>query len=69
MLVSAGCVPVPRQEFGELGVRMIVDAGEDIGDPGLEADVVQLRGDDQGIHGGCPLAAAVGSGEHPGAPS
>jgi hypothetical protein len=41
---------------------VIVDAGEDIGEPGLRIDVVQLRGLDQRVHHGGTLAAAVGRG-------
>lgn len=34
-------------------------AGEDVGEPGLRIDVVELGGDDQAIHERSPLPAAV----------
>jgi hypothetical protein len=34
--------------------------GENIGEPGLQVDVVHFGGDDKGIHGGSPLTAALG---------
>ena len=48
------------------GLRLLGDAGEDIGKPGLGVGVVELRGADQGVHHGRPLAAAIGAGEEPG---
>jgi hypothetical protein len=38
--------PVPRQQFVEAGDRMFGDAGQDIGEPGLRIDVVELCGED-----------------------
>ena len=57
---------MPGEEFGEPRGRMISDAGEDVGKPGLRVDIVELSGGDQGVHGGCPFAAAVGAGNQPG---
>lgn len=49
--------------------RHIGDAGDDVGEPGLRVDVVQLCGADQGIHEGGALPAALGPREEPGLPS
>ena len=48
---------------------MLGDAGEHVGEPGLRVDVVHLRRDDQAVHGGGALAAAIGAGEQPRLPS
>ena len=45
--------------------RMIGDAGEHVGEPGLRIDVVEPCGLDQGVHDGGTLAAAIGAGEQP----
>lgn len=45
---------------------MLGDAAEDVGEPGLGIDIVHLGSDDQAVHGGGTLAAAVGAGEEPG---
>ena len=45
--------------------RMLSDAGEHVGEPGLRIDIVQLAADDEGVHPSGSLAAAVGSGEEP----
>jgi hypothetical protein len=58
--------PVPWQQIGKAALRQVGDAGEDVGEPDLGIDVVHLRGDDQTIHDGRPLAAPVASGEEPG---
>lgn len=42
---------------------MIGNASEDIGEPGLRIDIVELRGLDQGVDDGGTLAAAVGAAE------
>ena len=57
--------PVPGQEFVHTGVRQIGDAGEDIGEPGLRIDIVELGGDDEGVHRRGALAPAVGAAEQP----
>jgi hypothetical protein len=46
--------------------RVLGAAGEDVGEPSLRAEVVHLGGDDQAVHDGGALAAAVGTGEQPG---
>ena len=44
---------------------MISDPAEDVGEPGLRIDAVELGGFDQGEYGGGTLTAAVGAGEEP----
>ena len=63
---SSGSLPVPGQEFVEPGGRVIGDALQHVGEPGLQVDFVELGGADQRVDGGGPLAAAVGAGEQPG---
>ena len=43
--------------------RVIGDAAQHVGEPGLRVDVVELGGGDQGVDRGGPLAAAIGAGE------
>src|ERR1700674_5231752 len=57
-----GFFPMPRQEFADAGGRMVGDAAEHIGEPGLRVDVVELGGGDQGVHRGGALATAIGAG-------
>jgi hypothetical protein len=56
---------VPRQQLVEPRVGMIMDACQDVGEPGARIDVVQLGGDDDAVDGGSPFAATVGSAEQP----
>ena len=44
---------------------MVLQACQDVGEPGLRIDVVELGGFDQGVDGGGSLAALVGAGEGP----
>jgi len=46
--------------LGQIG-----DAGEDVCEPGLRIDIVELGGDDQRVHERGALATAVGAGEQP----
>ena len=64
--LRAGPTPIPRQQFVEFLDGMFGDAGQDVGEPGLRIDVVDLGGDDQAVHGGGALAAAIGAAEQPG---
>ena len=57
--------PVPGEEFFEPGLRRLRDPAEDIGEPGLRIDVVELGGADEGVHRRGPHAAAVRAGEQP----
>ena len=49
--------PIPGQQVGDLLGGMIGQSGQDIGEPGLRVDVVELGGFDQGVDGsGAPAA-------------
>jgi hypothetical protein len=41
-------------------------SGEDVGEPGLRVDVIQLSADDQAVENGSALSAAIGTAEQPG---
>ena len=58
-----GCwvAPVPGQQLVETSDRMVGDAGDEIGQPGLRIDIVELGGHDQ-AEGGA-LTASVGAGD------
>ena len=62
-------LPVPREEFVELALRRPGDAVEDVGEPGLRIDIVELGGADERVHRRRPHAAAVGTGEQPRLPA
>ena len=49
----------------QAGLWGVGDPSQDIGQPGLRIDIVQLGGDDQAVHQGRPVAAAIGAGEQP----
>ena len=55
--------PVPGHQLIDLLGGMTGDAGEDVGQPGLGIDVVELGGDDEAVHEGGTVAAAIGAGE------
>jgi hypothetical protein len=61
-----GRLPVPWQQGVELLNGKVGDTGEDVGEPGLRVDVVQLACDNQGVQGCGALATPVGAGEEPG---
>jgi hypothetical protein len=52
---------IPGEEVGKVPGRVIGDAGEDVGEPGLRVDAVELGGADQGVHHRRALAASVGA--------
>ena len=58
-------LPVPGEKLVQMGLRQIGDTVEDIGEPGLRIDVVELRGADERVHDSGPHAPAVGAGEEP----
>ena len=58
-------MPVPGQEVGDPLGRMIRQPGEDIGEPSLRVDVVELGGFDERVDRGGASAAFVGAGEGP----
>ena len=49
-----------------MGLRQVGYAIEDVGEPGLGVDVVELGGTHEGVHHRRPLAAAIEAGEEPG---
>ena len=57
--------PVPGQEVVDRLGRVVVDAGEHVGEPGAGIDVVEPCGLDQGVQGGGTVRSAVGAGEGP----
>jgi hypothetical protein len=57
--------PVPLQEFVEPMHRMISEAGENFGEPGLRIDVVELGGPDERDHQRRLFGAALRSSELP----
>ena len=57
--------PVPGQELVHTSVRQLGDAGEDISEPSLRVDIVELGGDDEGAHRRGAHAPAVGAAEQP----
>ena len=48
----------------QLGDRMIGDAAQCVGKPGLWIDAVEFCRNDEGVDRGSALAASVGAGEH-----
>jgi hypothetical protein len=59
------CVPVPRQEVADPFRRVIKNSCEDVSQPGLRVDAVELGCRDQRVGGSRPPATFVGSGEGP----
>jgi hypothetical protein len=57
--------PFPRQEFVDAIDRMIGDAGENVGEPGLRVDAVELGGLDERIHHSGTVRPALRPGEQP----
>jgi hypothetical protein len=58
-------LPVPWEQLGEAVLRDAGNASDDIGEPGLGVDVVELGGDDQRVHERGALATAIGADEQP----
>lgn len=56
---------VPWQQVIEWRQRMLGDAGEHIGEPGLLVNVANHSLEDQAAYGGSTLATAIGAGEQP----
>ena len=61
--------PVPWRQLIELLDGMAGDAGEHVGHPGMGMDVVELGSDDEVVHEGGTVTAAIGAGEQPGFPA
>ena len=62
---AAGCLASPRKEFVELALRRPGETAEDIGEPSLRIDIVELGGADERVHRRRAGAAAVGAAEQP----
>ncbi len=58
--------PVPGKQLVDAAGGMFGDTGEDVSQPGLWIDVVQLGRDDEAVEDAGALAAAVGAGKQPG---
>ena len=57
--------PVPRQKLMEALDGMAGNAHEDVGEPCLRVDVVELCGADQGVHDRRAATAAIRADEEP----
>src|ERR1700691_1156194 len=57
--------PVPRQQLCEPSLRRIGDPGENVGEPRVGIDVVELGGLDQRVHNGGSFGPALRTGEQP----
>lgn len=60
-----GGAPVPGKQFMETALGDVGDARENVGEPGLRINVVELRCGDEAEHEGGALPAAVRTGEEP----
>ena len=58
--------PIPRQQLVEPLNRMLGDASQDIGEPGLRINIVHFGGNDEAVHHRGALAAAIRTAEQPG---
>src|SRR5438132_13038330 len=65
-MVCGAVFPMPRQELIEPRSRMVGDAAQPLGEPGLRIDAAALGRLDQREHRRGALAASVGTGEQPG---
>ena len=57
--------PIPGQEFVNAPGRVIGQASEHVGEPGLRVEIVELGGGDQRVDRSSAPAAFVGAGEGP----
>lgn len=64
-VLAAEAFPVPGVQLVDASDRMIGNAGEDVGGPGLGIDVVELGGHNQAVEERRALAATIGAGEQP----
>ena len=58
-------LPIPGEKLVQLGLWQVGDTVEDVGEPSLRVDVVELRGADERVHHRRPYAAAIRPGEEP----
>ena len=56
---------LPREQLGELGLRHVGDAGENVAEPRLRIDAVEFCGLNERVHEGCSFRPALGPGEQP----
>src|SRR5262245_5751042 len=57
--------PIPGQELVDAPGGMIRQPRQDVSEPGLWVDVVELGSCDQRVDGGCPPATFIGACEGP----
>ena len=57
--------PIPGQKLVDTVGRMIGQPSEDVGKPGVQIDVVELRGRDECVDTSRPAGTFVGAGEGP----
>ena len=57
--------PVPGQEFVETRRRVVGDAAQNVGEPRLRIDAIELGGSNQGVDCSGALAATIGTCEQP----
>jgi hypothetical protein len=63
---QAGAIhTIARQQFADPPRRMIRQAGQHVGEPGLRIDVVELGAGDEGVEGRCAPAAFLRISEGP----
>ena len=56
-------LPVPGQQLVQVGGRMIGNAPQYVGKPGLWIDAVEFCGSNEGVDCGGALTAPIGAGE------
>ena len=56
---------MPGEQLGEPGSRVVGDAAQYVGEPGLRIDVVEFRCADESVDSRGALATAIGTGEQP----
>ena len=49
MIGVTGVFPIPGKQVGEPGDGNIVDPSDDVSQPGVGIDIIELSSDDQGI--------------------
>lgn len=64
-MIGGWLAPVPGKQLVETTDRKVGDTRQDVGQPGLRVDVVELGGGDQASDDGGALAAAVRTGQQP----
>ena len=57
----SGCLPVPGQQVVDAFGGVVVDTGEDVGEPGPSVNVVEFASLNQRVDGGSAATAAIGT--------